>query len=724
MMMETKRNLRCLIQLGFGILLLGLISCHNELQILMPPGPEGPAGKSAYEVWVDEVNEGNIDWPKDEIDENDFFRYLKGKDGDAGKSAYETWIEEVEKGLENPHNPGTDWPKDMTELYHFWQYLAGTDGKDGQDGQNGQNGQDGKNAYELWKEDVLKGLPNPKDSGNDWPKDKTDLEHFWEYLRGRDGKDGVCDCVSPKMNYIQPMSKATVATTLPDDDPANWIEKNSFDPYEGYLFEPADAVDNKDPDLVTKITIPFWRQRIEFSLSCELSDMEAVLAGKDDLTGSWIDLDKSKLDHQVTESNGVFTHVFRISFEANDLPGEQFRELRLRFRKIASPNLYKDINIRQIYRPNVLGRYSNWFVGELNTPAQELTEANISSLSTDQRGYYYQFGRNIPLKPGTTYSNASAITWGSNESSLWDSSKIITGNPMYVADESQMDTWVSKVQKARQAGASAPYEGSNGGDPCPPGWHLPIKPEHYAMFIGTKGSGSHDLYRFSTSTTNNVDEGRVGGWLPSRDLSGVQWDYWQKNYSRASYKSTGSHVAGTDKDAIFNEFKPIYAVKFMSQGNNDVYENALKGAFKYEMLANGGFYYVKVTSRYLGEYSSITTANDIVDDSFWSESGVKYTTALLPLYGTVGNNGTVSLLNDRAYYWTGDIRRISTTTPGSVVLMIGGPGTTYSSPVDRYRTISAEWSFGSAGAYMLRCIKNAPDPEIPAAATTLPDWNN
>ena len=123
-----------------SVLCITTFSCSNELSMVFPEGPEGPAGKSAYEVWVDEVNNGNIDWPKDRTDVNNFFLYLKGEDGKDGKSAYEIWIEEVEKGLENPHNPGTDWPKDETELNDFWYYLSGADGKDGVTPNIGDNG--------------------------------------------------------------------------------------------------------------------------------------------------------------------------------------------------------------------------------------------------------------------------------------------------------------------------------------------------------------------------------------------------------------------------------------------------------------------------------------------------------------------------------------------------------------------------------------------------------
>ena len=127
-------------------------SCSNELHMLFPEGPAGPQGedgKSAYEVWVEEVNNGTVDWPKDRTDVNNFFLFLKGKDGkdgvngndgDDGKSAYELWVEEVNKGLENPHNPGHNWPKDQTELNDFWYYLAGADGKNGVTPNIGDNG--------------------------------------------------------------------------------------------------------------------------------------------------------------------------------------------------------------------------------------------------------------------------------------------------------------------------------------------------------------------------------------------------------------------------------------------------------------------------------------------------------------------------------------------------------------------------------------------------------
>ena len=224
------------------------LSCDNELHMLFP---EGPAGISAYEVWVEEVLAGNIDWPEDRTDVNNFFLYLKGEDGkngSNGKSAYELWLEEVARGLDNPHNPGHEWPKDQTDLNDFWYYLSGADGengvtpnigengnwwingedtgipaqgkdgqngatpvigengnwwiggvdtgvpaqgKDGQDGNDGNDGQPGANgqsAYELWVQEVKAG--NVYKNGELWPTTRTSVADFWEFLRGEDGKDG------------------------------------------------------------------------------------------------------------------------------------------------------------------------------------------------------------------------------------------------------------------------------------------------------------------------------------------------------------------------------------------------------------------------------------------------------------------------------------------------------------------------------------------------------
>lgn len=169
------------------------LSCDNELHMLFP---EGPAGMSAYEVWVKEVLAGNIDWPEDRTDVNNFLLYLKGedgKDGNDGKSAYELWKEEVARGLDNPHNPGHEWPKDQTDMNDFWYYLSGADGENGVTPNIGENGN-------WWIGNVDTGIPAQGKDGQDgqdgeMPDITIGLNGNW-WINGEDtgvpaqGKDG------------------------------------------------------------------------------------------------------------------------------------------------------------------------------------------------------------------------------------------------------------------------------------------------------------------------------------------------------------------------------------------------------------------------------------------------------------------------------------------------------------------------------------------------------
>jgi hypothetical protein len=139
--------------------------------------PERSAGLSAYEIWVEGVKNGQINWPAENTEKEDFYLYMQGKKGDDGKSAYELWKDEVATGnLDDPKNPGQKWPPGDNTLADFWYYLTGTDGE---------------SAYELWKQAVADGLKNPHDdNGGNWPANETAIEDFWRYLRGRDGNDG------------------------------------------------------------------------------------------------------------------------------------------------------------------------------------------------------------------------------------------------------------------------------------------------------------------------------------------------------------------------------------------------------------------------------------------------------------------------------------------------------------------------------------------------------
>ena len=187
------------------ICLLTFSACDNELHMLFP---EGPAGMSAYEVWVEEVLAGNIDWPKDRTDVNNFFLYLKGedgKDGNDGKSAYDLWLEEVARGLDNPHNPGHEWPKDQTELNDFWYYLSGADGQDGVTPNIGDNGN-------WWINGVDTGIPAQGKDGEDGQDGATPVigenGNWWiggvdtgVPAYGQDGQDGATPEIGDNGNW-------------------------------------------------------------------------------------------------------------------------------------------------------------------------------------------------------------------------------------------------------------------------------------------------------------------------------------------------------------------------------------------------------------------------------------------------------------------------------------------------------------------------------------------
>ncbi|WP_298649828.1 hypothetical protein [uncultured Proteiniphilum sp.] len=130
---------------GFIVMALFMLSCENNLEIVLPQGPKGDkgdkgdAGKSAFELWI-EVNEKDPNTPIE-----DFFNSLKGEDGIDGvngKSAYELWKEAVDKGEmtnkdSSEYTGGNTWEDflvwlqggDVFALFEFWKTLPGNGNK-------------------------------------------------------------------------------------------------------------------------------------------------------------------------------------------------------------------------------------------------------------------------------------------------------------------------------------------------------------------------------------------------------------------------------------------------------------------------------------------------------------------------------------------------------------------------------------------------------------------
>ena len=83
------------------------------------PGEPGEPGKSAYDLWKEQGNNGTL---------QDFLLTLKGEKGDDGKSDYQLWQEAGHTGS-------------------FEEYMKQAKGK------QGDPGEDGKSAYQLWLEE-------------------------------------------------------------------------------------------------------------------------------------------------------------------------------------------------------------------------------------------------------------------------------------------------------------------------------------------------------------------------------------------------------------------------------------------------------------------------------------------------------------------------------------------------------------------------------------------
>lgn len=153
------------------------------MDFLLPEGPQGANGLSAYEVWVEAVKGGQIDWPADETTLQDFFLYLKGTEGANGLSAYELWKQAVLDGLIIDPQTNKSWDTTRTSEADFYAYMAGG------------RGDSGLSAYEIWKQDLAEraGTDNPiidPKTGYPWPANKNTLDDFYEFLRGADGEDG------------------------------------------------------------------------------------------------------------------------------------------------------------------------------------------------------------------------------------------------------------------------------------------------------------------------------------------------------------------------------------------------------------------------------------------------------------------------------------------------------------------------------------------------------
>lgn len=193
----------------------------------------GKDGVSAYEQWKGLVAENGIDWPKDQISQNDFFMYLKGKDGTNGITPHvgtngNWYFGSTDTGIPAIGKDGKDGLSPRVGTDGNW-YIGDTNtgisakGKDGQDGltpvikegywwigetntevaAQGVNGKDGKTPVikegNWWIGNTDTGVKAQGDRGNDgvsphigengnWWIGKTDTKLS---AKGQDGAAGA-----------------------------------------------------------------------------------------------------------------------------------------------------------------------------------------------------------------------------------------------------------------------------------------------------------------------------------------------------------------------------------------------------------------------------------------------------------------------------------------------------------------------------------------------------
>lgn len=238
------------------MLLCLLATACTSIGFELPQGPQGPDGKSAYDLWKEEVEAGRINWPGDRTTPADFFVFVKGEKGDRGadgQSAYELWKQLIAQGtVANPHDGSQTWPASKNSEADFWDFISGRDGqtphvgsngnwfigatdtgvkatgRDGRDGRDGLDGKDGLSAYEQWRQLVGQGA-------TDWPKDQTSMNDFFLFLKGRDGTNGITPHVGTNGHWFVGSTDTGVTAQGPKgDNGTNGRDgKDGLSPYVG-----------------------------------------------------------------------------------------------------------------------------------------------------------------------------------------------------------------------------------------------------------------------------------------------------------------------------------------------------------------------------------------------------------------------------------------------------------------------------------------------------------
>lgn len=264
---------------------------------------------------------------------------------------------------------------------------------------------------------------------------------------------------------------------------------------------------------------------------------------------------------------------------------------------------------------NQLAYLANANVDELNRFAAVVTEDNVAS--PEARGKLYQWGRNVPFPYEETGIAVVTTKSNGNDDLLWDKTKYIIseGYPQiwFSFPIKNGDTWLGIVSKATDAPSW--YKGTNGGDPSPVGYKLPMRAEMSAMFpikmVNPNGN-------FSLMNVNETCQPH--GVTAPADFT-------------ADYFSTEKNV--------------IYALKMKGGDNSRI------TAFRYEYRGVKG---LKVTARHLGAAAAALDVKSIANKAYWATNAGSDVVRLLPLQGTRswfdGRYGSAS--RGRGYYLGAD----------------------------------------------------------------------
>lgn len=312
-------------------------------------------------------------------------------------------------------------------------------------------------------------------------------------------------------------------------------------------------------------------------------------------------------------------------------------------------------------------------------PLTNLAEYNLSGLNTfwsqpanddaaKPFGKLFQFGRNIAFDYNT-YASAETrkTTPGNvkgNDPKIWENVFFMKADGQetydWYSEGNTSDTWTSVVSLAKDAPKE--YIGTNNGDPCPSGYHMPTLREFNAFFPVSFRSGSYN----GKNKEFTEDETIV--------YNGKEASY-QANY-------------------ISKKPNELIGIKFIGK------DNALRTVFEWSWKDYG----LQIRAKFIGNDQKYTDLSSVItDEKFWESGDI--VTRFIPASGHISYGyATSKQKRDDIYLWAADASEKA-----------GFAKSVWAFPYDDdfgeggVSTYSEALGRGSAGA--IRCVKNSTKPD-------------